>query len=105
MLDVGRHGRLVECHHLEIDHVVALGVAARRGDRKGILRAYTLDNLQWLCPPCHVVKTKADRAVMANLDNGRPEGYAPEPPAPKPTITWRDKVPDGQALLFIQEQE
>ena len=85
---------------LEIDHKLALGVAQRRGTRKDILWSYTMDNLRWLCTSCHVVKTAKDRSIMANLDNGRPEDYVPAPKVPRPVTTWRDKVPEGQQLLF-----
>ena len=85
---------------LEIDHIVALGIAHRRGDRKGLLWAYTLDNLQWLCPDCHRSKTSIDRRIMANLDKGLPEDHVPEPKDPKPATTWRDRIPEGQSELF-----
>ena len=101
LFDTGPHGKgIVKIHQLEIDHIVALGIAARRGDRRGVLRAYTLDNLQWLCPPCHKRKTASDRKIMANLDKGLPEDHVPEPKVLKPKTTWLDKVPEGQELLF-----
>ena len=87
----------------QLDHIVALGIAHRRGDRKSILWAYTLDNLQWLCPDCHRSKTSIDRRIMANLDKGLPEDHVPEPKAPKPVTTWRDRIPEGQSGLFTPE--
>ena len=56
----------------EIDHIVPLGVAARRyhlGDRRW-WRAWWVENLQWLCRECHLQKTREDRQLMRDLDNG-----------------------------------
>ena len=48
----------------EVDHQVSLALAWARGDVKGILRAYLLDNLQWLCHGCHCSKTRRDKWLM-----------------------------------------
>lgn len=77
--DCGHPGRY---HHngrwvnfsLEVDHIVALSVAHYRGERER-KRAHLLDNLQWLCPDCHKVKTASDRRKLANLKAGRPEDW------------------------------
>lgn len=52
---------------VECDHRVALSVARRRGPR-ALLRAVLPDNLRWLCRPCHVAKTTADRAELRRLE-------------------------------------
>ena len=52
---------------MELDHRVAIGVAARTGSREHA-RAFLPDNLWWLCSDCHRDKTKADKARMAALD-------------------------------------
>lgn len=57
----------------EIDHVVPLGVAARRyqlGLRRYWWRAWWVENLQYLCRDCHLDKTRLDRQLMRDLDNG-----------------------------------
>lgn len=61
-------------YSLELDHIVSLGVAFFRGERAR-LRAYTLDNMQWLCRDCHKEKTADDRRRFANLKAGRPEDW------------------------------
>ena len=63
-------------YDLQIDHVLALSIAFFRpeGER---LRAYTLGNLQWLCPECHKTKTADDRRRWLNLSAGRPEDWQP----------------------------
>ena len=52
---------------LELDHRVAIGIAARTGPREHA-RAFLPDNLWWLCSDCHLSKTTDDRAQMARLD-------------------------------------
>jgi len=57
----------------EIDHIVALGIAQRRyhlGLDRRWWRAWWVENLQWLCSECHRAKTRRDRQVMRDLDNG-----------------------------------
>ena len=54
----------------EIDHELALSVAWERrrlGDARW-WRAWTINNLRWLCRPCHVAKTAADRRELARLE-------------------------------------
>ena len=48
----------------ELDHRTALSVAWLSQNRKTILRAYSTDNLRWLCHPCHTGKTAADRLAL-----------------------------------------
>ena len=67
-----------ECHlcgkpSRELDHKVAIGVAAREGIR-AVLRAFLPDNLQWLCHDCHVAKTREDRFKMSSLEGRKPVG-------------------------------
>ena len=59
----------------ELDHIVALGIAARQGPDE-LARAVCLDNLWWICVSCHAGKTSADRWVMAEMDRraGRRRG-------------------------------
>ena len=54
----------------ELDHRVAIALAARQGLRE-YARAFLPDNLQWLCSDCHKAKTASDVGAMAALD--RPE--------------------------------
>ena len=51
----------------ELDHIIALGVAARQGVRQ-YARALLPENLQWLCFSCHHKKTGQDRKLMTQLD-------------------------------------
>lgn len=60
----------VEGRGLDVDHRLALGIAARLGDRRSTLRAWWIGNLQAICDDCHRTKTTADRRVMALLDAG-----------------------------------
>ena len=46
----------------EIDHRLAIGVARTLGPA-AMLRAFTLDNLRWLCRNCHRRKTRQDRLL------------------------------------------
>ena len=58
----------------ELDHIVAIGVAARQGVREYV-RAFDPDrNLQWLCHAHHATKTAEDRRTMARMD--APEHWA-----------------------------
>ena len=54
----------------EIDHRIALGVAARVWTPWTVVKAWSLSNLQWLCHGCHVAKTRQDRLAMKSLDRG-----------------------------------
>ncbi len=49
----------------EVDHIVPISVAWQRG-WKPLIKALMLDNLQFLCRPCHVEKTRFDKAVLSN---------------------------------------
>ena len=50
----------------EIDHRLAIGVARALGPA-AMLRAFTLDNLRWLCRSCHRRKTRQDRRLAKFL--------------------------------------
>ena len=47
----------------EIDHRVAISVARASGPR-AYVRAFLLENLRWLCRPCHLRKTREDRRAL-----------------------------------------
>ena len=64
---------------LELDHIMAIGVAARLGFRFYV-RAFTPDNLWWICRECHKVKTAYDRAFMQSLDNAWKTPKMPKTP-------------------------
>ena len=80
--------------YLELDHRVSLVLAKARGDRRGLLRAYTVGNLQWLCHDCHRIKTAEDRRKINNVRAGRPEDWTPPPKAP------RERPPPAGAPLL-----
>ena len=46
----------------ELDHRLAINVARAMGP-EALRRAFTLENLQWLCSSCHRRKTIADRRL------------------------------------------
>ena len=50
----------------EIDHRLAIEVARALGPA-AMLRAFTLDNLRWLCRSCHRRKTRQDRRLAKFL--------------------------------------
>ena len=50
----------------EIDHTLAIEVARALGPA-AMLRAFTLDNLRWLCRGCHKRKTGQDRLLAKFL--------------------------------------
>ncbi len=50
----------------EIDHRLAIRVARALGP-DAMLRAFTLDNLRWLCRSCHKRKTRQDRLLAKFL--------------------------------------
>ena len=50
----------------EIDHRLAIEVARALGPA-AMLRAFTLDNLRWLCRSCHRHKTRQDRRLAKFL--------------------------------------
>ena len=92
-----QYSGLMEQAHMtmqfELDHRDALSVAWASGSERRLLRALTLDNLRWLCHPCHAKKTGQDRRQMRNLLEGRPEDWAP-PPATK-----RERIKSMQMTL------
>ena len=53
---------------LEMDHILAIKVAERLGKRFYV-RAFTPDNIWWICRECHKAKTRFDRMVMRQIDN------------------------------------
>ena len=66
-----RHRPCEQCgaNGTEVDHRIALGVAARL-PRHVWARAWWIGNLRWLCHKCHVAKTASDRRLMTLLDGG-----------------------------------
>ena len=50
----------------EMDHRLAIEVARALGPA-AMLRAFTLDNLRWLCRSCHRRKTRQDRRLAKFL--------------------------------------
>lgn len=66
----------------ELDHRDALSVAWASNSERRLLRALTVENLQWLCHSCHAEKTADDRRRMNNLIAGRPENWTPPPTKP-----------------------
>ena len=63
----------------ELDHRLALSVAWARGNPRAILRAYTLQNLRWLCIGCHREKTRADRRELARINRAAKAGVEDVP--------------------------
>ena len=57
----------------QVDHRLALSVAWASGDPRAIIRAYTLQNLRWLCIGCHRKKTRADMGELARIRRHRKE--------------------------------
>ena len=51
----------------ELDHRDALILAWTTGDPRRIMRAWTLNNLAWLCHECHKAKTTADMQALWTL--------------------------------------
>ena len=50
----------------ELDHRLAINVARAMGP-EALRRAFTLENLQWLCSSCHRRKTTIDRRLARFL--------------------------------------
>ena len=50
----------------ELDHRLAINVARAMGP-EALRRAFTLENLQWLCSSCHRRKTRLDRRLARFL--------------------------------------
>ena len=88
----------------ELDHRLAIGVAARLTKLSGRNRPYALaflpDNLWWLCHDCHTAKTRFDRAWMRNLD-----GKDPERTAVKPVQFMLENVATAGQTSFLAEAE
>ena len=51
----------------EVDHRDALVLAWTSGEPSRLLRAYSLDNLMWLCHDCHRAKTRLDLQQLAEM--------------------------------------
>ena len=51
----------------EVDHRDALVLAWTSGEPRRLLRAYSLDNLMWLCHDCHRAKTRPDLQQLAEM--------------------------------------
>ena len=62
---------------LTVDHTVPLALAATQAPRQYV-RAFLPANLQWLCQPCHLRKTRAEtagirQAQLNNAPTGNPQ--------------------------------
>ena len=55
----------------ELDHQDALVLAWTSGDTRRLLRAHTLQNLVWLCRPCHLRKTQEDLQQLGEMRAGQ----------------------------------
>lgn len=69
---------------LELDHRDALALARTSKNWKHLLRAYTVENLQWNCANCHRLKTTQDMAKlreMKNVQNGQLALFLKDPHA------------------------
>lgn len=51
----------------ELDHRDALILAWTSGNPRRLIRAYSLDNLLWLCRPCHRMKTTKDLRLLSDM--------------------------------------
>lgn len=58
-------------YDFDVDHRVALSVAWASRNWRTVIRAYTLQNLQYLCQPCHRTKTAADRIALTAARKSR----------------------------------
>ena len=52
----------------ELDHRLAINVARAMGP-EALRRAFTLENLHWLCSSCHRRKTRLDRRLARFLSD------------------------------------
>ena len=78
----------------ELDHIMSIGVAKRLGEYF-YRRAFSPDNLWWICNKCHDKKTAFDMAFMRSLDNPvtaeeelTPWVIIPPEPPPTPLFDW-----------------
>ena len=62
-----REARCAQCGvlsgSLEIDHIYPIHQARESGDPKALVRAFLIENLQWLCVECHIVKSNQERRL------------------------------------------
>ena len=61
-----RCARAAEVPAAELDHRLAINVARAMGP-EALRRAFTLENLDWLCSSCHRRKTRLDRMLTSFL--------------------------------------
>ena len=61
-----RCARDAEVLQTELDHRLAINVARAMGP-EALRRAFTLENLHWLCSSCHRRKTRLDRRLARFL--------------------------------------
>ena len=66
----------------ELDHQDALILAWTSGDPRRLVRAYSLNNLTWLCTQCHAKKTRRDLAHLKYMRDQHVclAGLIPAPP-------------------------
>lgn len=57
---------------VEIDHRIALLVAKASRCIDCLAYAFQMDNLQWLCQPCHRDKTAADKEMARAIRHDQP---------------------------------
>lgn len=70
VIDISRCARCGAVSHVEVDHIVPLGLA-RLGGVRAYVRACALDNLQPLCSACHAQKSARDRKRIADKKTGQ----------------------------------
>ena len=63
-----RCARAAEDPAAELDHRLAINVARAMGP-EALRRAFTLENLHWLCSSCHRRKTRLDRRLARFLSD------------------------------------
>ena len=82
-------------HLLEIDHKYPIHHAKAAGI-KPLVRAFLLENIQWLCAPCHRTKTAADAAASADARQAK----KPQPVKKRRLQPWELMSP-----LFATEED
>ena len=50
---------------LDIDHIYPIHQARKTREPKALVRAFLLENLQWLCKKCHVEKSSQEKRLVA----------------------------------------